>query len=212
MGETLPSSASACLPSFSADASCVVDSGGCAVVAALSGLRWELPCTSPATDSCDTDAAPRVVSTTLAGNPGTLYDVTLHFRGIVEPRPYAHAKSGGAVDMNGTGANGAAGFVSSSATPTAEDDLNVYELAISDPPQTYYLNNETSDVIDVFLIDYVATVPIRAGATVTLTASSEDGQELANQANVVVAGVAPYPAPYDGQFVEMDPTAVVVAP
>jgi hypothetical protein len=62
--------------------------------------------------------------------------------------------------------------------PSDNDTYNVYELDISDPPQTYYLNSGTSGIDTVCLVDYLATIPMNAGAIVTLTANSIDGREV----------------------------------
>jgi hypothetical protein len=68
----------------------------------------------------------------------------------------------------------------------------------------------------VWLVDYLARLPMNAGAQVTLTANSIDGREIMNKGidagPVFVPGVPPYPAAYDGQFVQMDVISVTHAP
>ena len=65
----------------------VGDGKSCAdVAAALSGLRWDLPCTA-ANANPALCAAPGSVSkqATLAGQTATTYLVKLRFRGVIEP-------------------------------------------------------------------------------------------------------------------------------
>jgi hypothetical protein len=188
------------------------------VAGSLSGLRWELPCTSTGT-VCNTDvdgSAEEVLTATLSGATGATYRVTLRFRGIVEQRTYTGYDAGGAVGAETEGGVNPGYFISGADTPGTVDTFNIYELDISDPPQTYYLNSGTSGMFMVWLIDYLATIPMKAGATVTLTGNSIDKLEISNMGPdggpVYVPGVPPYPQAYNGQFVQMDVTAVTAAP
>jgi hypothetical protein len=57
------------------------------------------------------------------------------------------------------------------------------------------------------------TVPLDAGATVTLTAMPIDGHEIENVdpsgTPIVIPDIAPAPAAYAGQFVQVDVVDVV---
>lgn len=188
------------------------------VVGSLDGLRWELPCTSPVRAdgfSCTSDPT-FSTSTTVQGAAGARYDVQLHFRGIVEQRAYTDATSGGA-----TGDANPELFVSAPGTPAPSDPYNVYTLAIvpagaDTPAQTFRLNNGTSDLHRVFLIDYLATVRVETGSMLLLTADSIEGTIVSNTDGagqpIVVPGVAPDPAPFDGQFVQVDVVSVTPVP
>ena len=188
------------------------------IAASLGGLRWALPCTTPSNGTnCSTavdGSIEEIQTTTLSGTSGQTYDVTLHFRGIVEQKNYSGYEDGGAVGAEDGGGSNPAFFINGG-TPSG-DTWNIYELQISDPPQTYYLNSGSSGINYVWLVDYLATIPMSAGATVTLTANSVEGVETSDQGPdggpVYVPGVPPYPASYDGQFVQMDVDSVVVAP
>jgi hypothetical protein len=164
---------------------------------------WKLPCTSYVSGpACATTSATQ--STQLAGAAGVTYDVTLRFRGIVEQKTY----TGGCGDGTTTT------WLQSGADNG--DSFNVYKLAISSPPQTYFLNAGTSSINHVFGIDFQQTVRIDAGATVTLTADAKDGQEIINvgadgTTPVMVAGVS-VAQPYDGQFIQMDVVNVAADP
>jgi len=88
------------------------------------------------------------------------------------------------------------------------DQWNVYGLAISDPPASYWLNNGASQHAYVDGMDYTFTVVARGGSTLTLSASSTDNLEAANRDQggtpVVIPNVPPAPQAFDGQFVQID--------
>jgi hypothetical protein len=208
--------------SYSCEAGSVCMASHCQNVAGgLSGLRWELPCEDPHGSSCGTEVdggVEEVLTTTLSGTAGTTYSVTLHFRGIVEQRTYdsidgGPIPSGGAAGAEADGGLNPGYFVTGVQTPSTSDTFNIYELDISDPPQSYFLNSGTTGQNYVWPVDYIATIPMKGGATITMTANSVEGQEIANQGTdnnpVVVAGVSPYPSSFDGQFVQMDVTSVI---
>jgi len=183
------------VPEVDLDAASTVDAS---VAATLDGLRWELPCTKSVADPTVCETLPSVsTSATMGGVPGTTYQVTLRFRGVVEISRY----DGGAAD----------GYWQVGGAPPAGSTINVYGLVVSSPPQTYYVNQGISNRVAVPL-DYTETIPIDAGATVTLLAESIDSFELRNLdasgQPIVIPGVAPAPLPFDGQFVQMDVVSV----
>lgn len=167
------------------------------VAGSLSGLLWKLPCTGPHENiSCASDPTVSVEST-LGGATGVTYDVTLHFRGVVERKNYL----GGCSDSNFWQSGGA----------DNGDIGNVYELRVSSPPQDYFLNVGSGPQNNPVAIDYVKTVRIDAGATVTLFAASKDAAELfnhdASSAPISVSGTT-VAQPFDGQFIQMDVESV----
>jgi hypothetical protein len=168
------------------------------VAAALDGLRWELPCTQGVADPTVCKTLPSAsTSATMGGEPGTTYEVTLRFRGVVEISLYEGGTASGYWQVGGA--------------PPAGSTINVYGLVVSSPAQTYYVNQGISNRVAV-AIDYTETIPIDAGATVTLLADSRDAFELRNLDGsgqpIVVPGVAPAPLPFDGQFVQMDVVSI----
>lgn len=178
----------------------ICDGGKCVDVAGnLSGLLWELPCTSKG-NTCSTVAA-QTVSTVLGGTAGVTYDVQLHFEGIVEQKTYTGGCSDGAYFLTGGASNG--------------DSFNVYELTVSSPPAVYFLNRGTSGINNCYVIDYIKTIRVDAGATLTLLADAVDGAEISNVdpkgAPLMVPG-ASVAQPYDGQFIQMDVLSVVPDP
>ncbi len=185
---------------------------GCVDVASgLQGLRWNLPCTAPYnTTVCVTDAV-NMLASTLKGSTTRLYAVTLRFRGIVEQKTYVGSS---ATDAGLTGTLNT-GFYVVGGTPAA-DDWNIYKLEVSDPAFTAYLNNGASGHNYVDQLDYTTTVTMRGGSDVTLTADPVDNGpyeiknvSLEDGGAIVVPGVAPAPAAFDGQFVQMDVVSVV---
>lgn len=203
------SCATKCNPGF-------ICSSGCQDVAgSLSGLRWELPCLSSLNAQVCVTKTTQTQVASLSGASGVFYNVTLHFRGVVEQKTY----SGGGAPDGGLADGGVnTGFYVVGATPAA-DDWNVYKIEVSDPPYTAFLNNGTSGHYYVDALDYTVTVRMKAGSSVTLTANPSDtgpyeikNMDIVDGGAIVVPNVPPAPAAFDGQFVQMDVTSVTVAP
>ncbi len=201
------------------EAGSVLSNGQCVNVAGtLAGLRWELPCTDTESPICQTEVDGgdvQVVSTTLGGAPGQAYAVTLHFRGVVEMKTYAGGEAGAPQTAGAEGLANAQFFVSGGADNG--DSANLYELQVSDPPSVYFLNSAVTYGGNVWWLDYSVTIPMKAGATITMTANAVDSREVANVNGVdggpvLVPGVPPYPRGYDGQFIQMDVVSVVATP
>ncbi len=180
----------------------ILDGNECKDVAtSLQGLRWEIPCKPhKGGDTCTTAVDKPVKTAQLAGAQGTTYDVTLHFRGVVEQDAY---KGGTAEDLWYTGGKSASG------------SYNIYSLQVSDPPQTYYLNAGKDGIRHTWPLDYEKTVKMAAGATVTLAADAQDHKQITNRDDkgkpVIVPDVPPAPEAFDGQFIQMDVTKVAPA-
>lgn len=175
----------------------------------LAGLRLEVPCAHPKFNNdteCHWDqgllqtADPkwklkREIVRRFGGKAGTTYDVTLHVRGVVEPKNF----TGGEVRHEHFQVGGEA----------VKNDYNFYSLRVSDPEATYTFNRHAEKVGHyTFPIDYRVTIPIRAGAVVTMGAYDSNDVAIANHEHHVVAGVPPAPQPFDGQFFQLDVEAV----
>ena len=190
-----PPAAPACKPGQ------IQEAGACKDVAtSLQGLRWEMPCKPKHGQVCDAAVHKPTKSATLGGDPGTTYDVTLRFRGVVEQEAY---KGGTAEQMwyvGGKPDNGA---------------YNIYELSTSAPDQHFYLNAGESGIHRVWPIDYQKTIKMQGGATVTLMADEQDGALISNiddkDKPVIIPDVPPAPQPFDGQFIQMDVISVAAA-
>ena len=159
---------------------------GAEIEDSIEGLSWRIP--NGVNNGDGSSKCPVEVqdSGVMPGEAGTSYNVTLRFRGVVEPKTYSSGTNDGASwQVGGT---------------AAVDNSNVYQLYISSPPQTYYLNRGTSGGACA-AIDYTKTVTIDAGASVRLYASSIDGAQT-NHA-ISAPGITDPAQPYAGQFIDM---------
>ncbi len=207
------------------EAGAVCSSSACDDVAGtLDGLEWYVPCTSVGS-SCSANDPP-VVAATLSGTSGAVYDVTLHFRGVVEEKTYTLNPIDAGPDAGDAGANGPvatgtnASFFVTNATP-AGDTYNVYSLSVTPPGAgtpslVAYLNDGTSGIAQCWLVDYTVTLPIQGGASIQLTATTVDAQEISNHDGngdpIAVPGLTFDGGTFDGQFIEMDVVSVTRAP
>jgi hypothetical protein len=172
----------------------------------LAGLRWELPCMlDDPSDAFCVSVPPPMKTATLAGAPGVSYDVKLRFRGVVEMKSYVGGQNDGAYFQTG-------------GTP-ASDGWNIYELFVSSPEQTFFLNQGVSGLTYCVPIDYTKTIRMKAGATVTLYADTVDAgryevknMDEASGARIVIPGVPPAPEAFHGQFLQMDVISVLPVP
>lgn len=167
------------------------------------------------------------VSTVVQGQSGAAYTTTLLVQGVVELKPYTDP----GCPCTGSVVAGTSGscFQITSPMPTngeiwSSNLYNEYLLIISDPPQVYALNNGPEAAsgpgsCNVAVISFELTVPIAAGATVTLAANSIDGAECPNCDPNQPSGcwpiTIPYPTkplqvtqPYVGQFAQINVLSV----
>ena len=173
--------------------------------ASLAGLRIEVPCANPKFNNdteCHWDqgllqtADPqwklkREIVRTFSGRNGVVYDVAFHVRGVVEPKNF----TGGTVQFE---------HFQSGGTPV-KNDYNFYSLHVSDPEATYTFNrNEQKVGHYTFPIDYRVTIPVRGGAIVTMGAYDSNDVAIANHQHLVINWIPPAPAPFDGQFFQID--------
>ena len=180
------------------------------ILAQMQELLWTIPCL-PHVDPTNCPCAnPADQVTTLTGDSGELYDVTLLFRGVVEL--FIETVDGTIFPVTD-------GLMTLGGTPK-HDGHNIYSLIISNPAATYYLNRwdqvlhpNPSYYAPVYAVRYTATIQIAGGATVTLRADASDGAQVPNQFNIQVPLVSGDPAigvtqPYDGQFLQMDAISI----
>lgn len=192
-------------------------SGDPGVAAVLQGQRWEVTCPSvggsyecdnfpPGMTSCPANGYTMLDKMlTFGGTQGMSYDVSLRFRGVVEPKLHSGGTSAG-------------GHLYIGGTPVATN-YNVYSMEISAPPQILYFNDDDGlgEGHFVFPIDQMTTVRIDAGASVRLYSGDSNCISLANcdmqgcDTPYIVPGVPPAPAAWQGQFIQMDVVSVAVA-
>jgi hypothetical protein len=155
-------------------------------------------CTGPFPPQPDTCAHLRLheKSFTFGGKPGTVYDVTLHVRGIFEPTVIKGAetpdpghpafKIGGAVDAI---------------------DWSHWHIEVSNPKQTYWLNHHPWVSHTIYGEDYEATLPVAGGATVVVRVIDGNDRQIDNakwgpDRQRIIEGVTARPLP--GQMLSLD--------
>lgn len=196
----------------------------------LATFRWEVPCINnpgPNDDICKWN--PAVFQQVwerrknFGGDPTKLYDVTLRFRGVVEGKLYNDA-SGKRFEPAGSHP-----VVLKGGTPIlgTGHEYNQYLVKITEPASVTFLNAIRAEDHWVWAIDFTETLRVKGGAEILLggydgndqlvtnvvrTTRGETSAQALNQP-LTIPGVPPFPAPYNGQFVQMDVTHVVtVAP
>lgn len=174
----------------------------------LAGMRIEVPCADHFNqdtechwnrDLLEPAGSPwklkREVVRTFDADPGRVHDVTLHVRGVVEPKNF----TGGNVQFEHFQSGGTA----------VKNDYNFYNIEVSDPQAVYTVNRSAEKVGHyTFPIDYSVTIPVRGGATVRIAAYDSNDVAIANHQRHVVQGAPPAPAPFDGQFFQVDVEAI----
>jgi hypothetical protein len=134
------------------------------------------------------------------GKVGTVYDVSLRIRGIFEPTTitggdtpdseHPYFKVGGAVS-----------------TP----DWSRWEIEVSEPKQTYWLNHYPSVGHKIYKEDFEATITVAAGATVAIRVVDGNDRQIDNGKNgadrqQIIAGVVDHPLA--GQMLRLDVVSV----
>jgi hypothetical protein len=134
----------------------------------------------------------------MGGDSGTVYNVTLRVRGLSEPNMYM----GGMLDPNNRF------YTGGTATTADGGGYTSYMMTVVDPAQHYFFNYNPSVSHLHFLLDYMVTVKIRGGTTVTFDVDGDgshpDGVQVDNSDHLVVPDVPPAPNWYDGQFIQLD--------
>jgi hypothetical protein len=118
----------------------------------------------------------------LGGETGTVYDLTVHVYGVVEPRPYqgGERRAGPNFDVNGLDFWHAGGVI-----PAVTGTYNTYELHVEPPvsgaPNVYYLNSRTgTDEQLLIRLDYEATFPVQGAGTVRFRSSDSNCRQITN--------------------------------
>ena len=172
--------------------------------AAIDGFRFEFPCKDPMPENPkegetglsglvkgDPNTTDNFTSTKkFGGQPGKRYKVTLRFRGVVEPMMYKDGQQVGEYFYIGGAKN--------------NSTYNVYQISVSSPKSHFFLNRQDKVGHSIFTIDYTQTIEIDGGAEVVFFGDGQNGKLITNFKKLVVPGIAPAPAPYNGQFVQVD--------
>jgi hypothetical protein len=147
------------------------------------------------------------------GDPATTYAVKLHVRALVEPRGY----TGGMLqDMSNVWfyVGGMPGG------PGDDNRYGVYQIAVSDPKQDYFLNRDHSMLLknaqlnhNLWKLDYVVTLEVKGGATVSLINADAPGSGMIrnHEKHQLIGVPADLQQPWDGQFFYLEVEAVTPA-
>jgi hypothetical protein len=172
--------------------------------ASIDGFRFEFPCKDPMPENPkegadgpsglvkgDPSATDNfTVKKKFGGEPGKRYKVTLRFRGVVEPMMYKNGEQAGEYFYIGGEKNNAT--------------YNIYQISVSSPKSHYFLNRQDSVGHRIFTIDYTQTIEIDGGAEVVFFGDGQNGRMITNYKKLVVPEIVPAPAPYNGQFIQID--------
>jgi len=145
-----------------------------------------------------------MATVTMGGTQGTMYQVKIHVRGIVEPTtitggtvgtPRQFVTGGSAKPDNGNSGDGA---------------YNQWRLTTTVPNQAYYLNAYPNTGHNIYAIDYMETIMIGGGSSVKLDVHDANAHLITNTSGSQGGPVtAPTGAPAlansnVGQFVQID--------
>ncbi len=172
--------------------------------ASIHGVRFEFPCKDPMPENPKEGADglsglvtgdPKTTDNftftrTFGGQPGKRYKVTLRFRGVVEPMMYKNGQQVGEYFYIGGEKN--------------NGTYNVYEIRVSSPKSNFFLNRQDQVGHRIFAIACPHTVEIDGGAEVTFFGDGQNGRLITNFKKLVVPEVPPAPAPYNGQFIQVN--------
>lgn len=155
--------------------------------ATLSGpLRLECPASTPHGNTTALLTDETVV--TVQGVTGRLYQLDLHVRGLNVVTTFSGGTAFGLMNIGGAHTH-----------PTS----NPWWIEVSDPPQIIFLNRADA-AADRRAIDYLCSVTAKAGATITLAYDTQDHGLDNWSSEILVPGVNPYPAEFDGHFMQLD--------
>ena len=177
------------------------------LVAGLHGLTLHDQCTgdyAPQPDTClHQQLLERAV--TVGGKDGIVHDVMLRIQGIVEPTiieggevPYAdhpYYKVGGTIRAK---------------------DWSAWHIEVSNPKQTYWLNHYPKVSHTIYKEEFDATIPMAAGATVTLRVIDGNDRQMDNaepgRPDRLQIIPALSPTPLAGQMVRLEVLRVKARP
>jgi hypothetical protein len=197
------------------------------VMGSLDGRLIMTPCAdNPNTDDCNSDGwyyggvrtgcnGSRLEirqEFVVGGMPGTMYDVTMHFYGIMEPKIYnavTREASGRPGDQN-TGAMPTPwAYCNTPGCTVPGGTYNSYEIHVMSNTGTeigtYFLNADTSEPHKTYVINYEKTIPVVGGGRIRMyttdgncrqikNCGSSAGFPCANKARtVMITGTTPPP-------------------
>jgi hypothetical protein len=140
-------------------------------------------------------------SFTFGGKPSATYDVTLRVRGLFEPTRMEGATTPDPAQP---------WFVVGGATRSP--DYSQWSIEVASPAQVYTLNNYPRTSHTIYKEDFQVTIPVAAGARVTVKVVDANDRQIDNGASgrpdrlQVLEGVTEKPMP--GQMLRLDVVGV----
>ena len=174
----------------------------------LDGLFIDAPCQdgtpTPLADeaTCDHPAGTQRMeeSVVFGGDPATTYLLKLRVRGIWEPTFISGGEAPDAelpFKIGGEVAEGNA------------IDYQQYFITVSDPDETYWLNDYQYTAHDIHKADYEIEIPVVGGASVTVVMNDGNEREIANYPEEIFADMPPYDQePTLGQLLQLEVVSV----
>ena len=189
-------------------------SGSSDIAPGLDGLRVDDPCAGTpdtSTGAVCNHAMPTgagfksAKDVTIAGTPGTTYDVTLRIRGIVEP-----TQIDGGMRLDTTT------FKYQNMTwrkvpftiggTVNRGDYSQWRITVANPKQEYFLNDYQTVGHYIFALDYQVTIQVAANSKLTLDGTDTNEREIVNYEKYTIDGI-PGSMNY-GQFIQCNVISV----
>ncbi len=183
--------------------------------AALDGQRWDMECTKadagnlcavlpPGVETCPNDGYTSTDKTIdFGGTPGKLYNVTLRFQGTHEAGDYSGGTANPPQFLKG-------------AAHQAKGLHTWLSLEVSSPKETYNPNSDGGGGT-VKTYDYMATIPVEGGATLSMKGFDidclmhhhcPDNSMPCMGQGLVIDGIPPAPEAFWGAFLLMTVVSV----
>jgi cysteine-rich repeat protein len=124
----------------------------------------------------------------VGGEPGVVYDVTMHFYGVMEPRQYNQvtrdAMGGSARDEGGMPTPWAWAEAGANYRSLGDNNYNTYEIHVYDnngqEQMMYFLNSDSGTGHYTMAISYEKTIPIIGGGKVQLIVQDANCRMIKN--------------------------------
>jgi hypothetical protein len=130
-----------------------------------------------------------VINFPVGGVPGTVYDVDMHFYGIMEPRQYANVTreaGGGSPSREAGGTPTPFATLNAGATNylAGDNNYNTYELRVlnqnGQEVAAHFLNADATDGHYTLAIDYAKTLQLIGGGTLRLQIADANCRQIKN--------------------------------
>lgn len=176
--------------------------------AGLDGLFIDVPCQAPTPTplpdeaTCDHPSGTQHIeeNVVFGGDSATVYLLTLRVRGIWEPTFISGGNAPDAALPFKIGGQVAAGNAI---------DYQQFYITVSEPAETYWLNDYQYTAHDIHKADYEIAIPVAGGASVTVVMNDGNERQIANYPGELFDDLPPYDeTPTTGQLLRLDVVSV----